>query len=133
MTLWTARAGLAALGTVVAVVVAGCGDVNGPRDARDNAGDTLGNIRDTTPHGAADVISRGGGTTCAEYIEQNLEVQRAIVAEFLKHEGQHNPGEAQVDSARLAIDTMCTLRGGADTPIREAGVAGGGLNDHQGN
>lgn len=123
------RVVFAACGAVAALAVAGCGDdtagTNGEQDVFNDTGDTLGEMGDTATEGVEGFFGQGGDTTCGEFAEQDPEEQRTTVADYLQQEGQQDPSEAEIDSALLSIDAMCTLEGEEDTPISEAGVTGG--------
>jgi acid stress chaperone HdeA len=78
--------------------------------------------------GCSDVeeaVNKGGDTPCSDYLEDDADDRRVTVTKFLKEDGNGNePAGTAVDAAIIAIDLLCSAQQNADTPIKDADLAG---------
>ncbi|PXX70931.1 acid stress chaperone HdeA [Nocardia tenerifensis] len=95
----TGRTGLAI--AAVALVLAGCTDVQR-------------------------ALNRGGDTPCSEYVKQSQDEKRMTITKFVKQQTKddHEPAGTVVDGTMVSVDVLCGGQRNADTPIKNADVAG---------
>ncbi|ONM50086.1 hypothetical protein [Nocardia donostiensis] len=97
-----ARAGLAvAAAALTALVSSGCTDIER-------------------------ALNKGGDTPCREYIEQDPDTKRTTITKFVKEQttDDREPAGTTVDATIVAVDMLCGAQANADTPIKNADVAG---------
>ncbi|MEV0251450.1 hypothetical protein AB0H76_32990 [Nocardia sp. NPDC050712] len=95
--------GLAVLG--VAVLLAGCTDIQ-------------------------KALNRGGDTPCSEYVTQDQDTKRVTITKFVKQQTteEREPAGTVVDATLISVDLLCGAQRNAETPIKNADVAGIFLN-----
>ena len=79
--------------------------------------------------GCSDVekaLNRGGDTPCSEYISQDQDTKRVTITKFVKQTtGEKNePAGTVVDATLISVDLLCGTQRNAETPIKNADVAG---------
>ncbi|WP_040778795.1 hypothetical protein [Nocardia pneumoniae] len=96
------RTGRTGLGiAVVAMVLAGCSDIER-------------------------ALNRGGDTPCSEYIKQDQDTKRTTITKFVKQQSKDDrePAGTVVDATMVSVELLCGAQANADTPIKNADVAG---------
>ncbi|GAA5092967.1 hypothetical protein [Nocardia iowensis] len=96
------RTGRTGLGiAAVALVLAGCTDVQR-------------------------ALNRGGDTPCSEYVKQGQDEKRMTITKFVKQQTKddHEPAGTVVDATMVSVDLLCGAQMNAETPIKNADVAG---------
>ncbi|MEU8897335.1 hypothetical protein [Nocardia sp. NPDC048505] len=75
-------------------------------------------------------LNRGGDTPCSEYVTQDPDTKRVTITKFVKQQtGQENePAGTVVDATLVSVDLLCGAQRNAETPIKNADVAGIFLN-----
>ncbi|WP_280255040.1 hypothetical protein [Nocardia wallacei] len=79
--------------------------------------------------GCSDVekaLNKGGDTPCGEYVKQDQDTKRTTVTKFVKQQtgDENEPAGTQVDLTMAAVEFLCGNQRNADTPIKNADVAG---------
>jgi acid stress chaperone HdeA len=79
--------------------------------------------------GCADVqrvLNRGGDTPCSEYVKQDQDTKRMTITKFVKQQTKddHEPAGTVVDGTMISVDLLCGAQRNAETPIKNADVAG---------
>ena len=79
--------------------------------------------------GCSDVeraLNRGGDTPCGEYVTQDADTKRLTITKFVKERDNLStePSGTAVDLTIMAVDVLCSGQRNADTPIKNADVAG---------
>ncbi|WP_280455139.1 hypothetical protein, partial [Nocardia brasiliensis] len=99
----TGQAGLAI--AAVALMLAGCSDVER-------------------------AVNKGGDTKCSDYVQQDQDKKRVTITKFVKQQtnDDHEPAGTVVDATMVSVDLLCGGQRNADTPIKNADVAGIFLN-----
>ncbi|WP_051406950.1 hypothetical protein [Nocardia sp. CNY236] len=71
-------------------------------------------------------LNRGGDTPCSQYIEQDQDAKRMTITKFVKQQTQNEnePSGTVVDATMVAVELLCGTQANADTPIKDADVAG---------
>lgn len=71
-------------------------------------------------------LNRGGDTPCSDFLKQNPDKQRVTVTKLVKERsGQdHEPAGAVVDASIFAVSALCNVQSNAQTPIKNANIAG---------
>ncbi len=72
-------------------------------------------------------LNKGGDTTCADYVRQDQDTQRMTVTKFVQQQTgdtQHQPAGTTVDLTMAAVGFLCSTQRDAQTPIKNADVAG---------
>ncbi|WP_405163955.1 hypothetical protein OG203_02200 [Nocardia sp. NBC_01499] len=75
-------------------------------------------------------LNRGGDTPCSEYVKQNQDDKRMTITKFVKQQtnDDHEPAGTVVDATMVSVDLLCGGQRNAETPIKNADVAGIFLN-----
>ncbi|MGQ4600739.1 hypothetical protein [Nocardia sp. R6R-6] len=71
-------------------------------------------------------LNRGGDTPCSEYIKQDQDTKRTTITKFLEQQSQndHEPAGTVVDATMVSVELLCGAQANADTPVKNADVAG---------
>ncbi|MEV6559757.1 hypothetical protein ACFYO1_15525 [Nocardia sp. NPDC006044] len=71
-------------------------------------------------------LNRGGDTPCSEYVKQNQDDKRMTITKFVKQQtnDDHEPAGTTVDATMVSVDILCGGQRNAETPIKNADVAG---------
>ncbi|MFR9749595.1 hypothetical protein ACL02S_01015 [Nocardia sp. 004] len=71
-------------------------------------------------------LNRGGDTPCSEYIEQDQDTKRMTITKFIKERNgtDNEPAGTVVDATMVSVNVLCGTQVNAETPIRNADVAG---------
>ncbi|MFD6163337.1 hypothetical protein ACIA8C_25440 [Nocardia sp. NPDC051321] len=71
-------------------------------------------------------LNRGGDTPCSEYVKQNQDDKRMTITKFVKQQtnDDHEPAGTVVDATMVSVDVLCGGQRNAETPIKNADVAG---------
>lgn len=71
-------------------------------------------------------LNRGGDTPCSEYVKQNQDDKRMTITKFVKQQtnDEHEPAGTTVDATMVSVDILCGGQRNAETPIKNADVAG---------
>ncbi|MFI6169716.1 hypothetical protein ACIBCN_23250 [Nocardia sp. NPDC051052] len=71
-------------------------------------------------------LNRGGDTPCSEYVKQNQDDKRMTITKFVKQQtnDDHEPAGTAVDATMVSVDVLCGGQRNAETPIKNADVAG---------
>ncbi|WP_225730612.1 MULTISPECIES: hypothetical protein [unclassified Nocardia] len=71
-------------------------------------------------------LNRGGDTPCSEYVKQDQDTQRVTITKFVKQQtnDDHEPAGTVVDLTMASVGVLCGVQANADTPIKNADVAG---------
>jgi acid stress chaperone HdeA len=72
------------------------------------------------------VLNRGGDTPCSEYVKQDQDTKRMTITKFVKQQTKddHEPAGTVVDGTMISVDLLCGAQRNAETPIKNADVAG---------
>lgn len=78
----------------------------------------------------ARALNQGGDTPCRDYVGQDPDTKRMTITKAIKQQtGQSNePAGTVVDSLIVQVDLLCAGQRNADTPIKDADIAGIFLN-----
>ncbi|MBJ8343012.1 hypothetical protein JGU71_29445 [Antrihabitans sp. YC3-6] len=71
-----------------------------------------------------EAVNKGGDTSCSDYLGQDADDRRVTVTKFLEEENGEDPAANAIDGAIIAIDVLCSAQQNADTPIKDADLAG---------
>ncbi|MFG1793579.1 hypothetical protein [Nocardia altamirensis] len=96
------RTGRAGLGiAAVALILAGCTDVQR-------------------------ALNKGGDTPCNEYVKQDQDTKRMTITKAIKQQtnNDHEPSGTAVDTTMVSVDVLCGIQANAETPIKNADIAG---------
>ncbi|WP_282783669.1 MULTISPECIES: hypothetical protein [unclassified Nocardia] len=79
--------------------------------------------------GCSDVeraLNKGGDTKCSDYLAQDADTQRVTVTKFIKQQTntENEPTGTSVDFTMAAVQALCSVQANADTPIKNADIAG---------
>ncbi|NNH69117.1 hypothetical protein HLB23_04395 [Nocardia uniformis] len=79
--------------------------------------------------GCSDVeraLNKGGDTKCSEYLAQDVDTQRVTVTKFIKQQTttENEPTGTSVDFTMAAVQALCSVQNNAETPIKNADIAG---------
>ncbi|WP_306361840.1 hypothetical protein [Nocardia sp. CC227C] len=79
--------------------------------------------------GCSDVeraLNKGGETKCSDYLAQDADTQRVTVTKFIKQQTktENEPTGTSVDFTMAAVQALCSVQANADTPIKNADIAG---------
>ncbi|WP_227999892.1 hypothetical protein [Nocardia australiensis] len=79
--------------------------------------------------GCSDVeraLNQGGDTPCSEYVKQDQDTKRVTITKFVKQQTKddHEPAGTTVDATMVSVGLLCGVQLNADTPIKNADVAG---------
>lgn len=71
-------------------------------------------------------LNKGGDTKCSEYLTQDADDQRMTVTKFIKQQTntENEPTGTSVDFTMAAVQALCSVQANADTPIKNADIAG---------
>ncbi|WP_339401678.1 hypothetical protein [Nocardia sp. XZ_19_385] len=71
-------------------------------------------------------LNRGGDTPCSEYVTQDQDKKRVTITKLVKQQtGEKNePAGTVVDATLISVDLLCAAQRNAETPIKNADVAG---------
>ncbi|MBF6328217.1 hypothetical protein [Nocardia transvalensis] len=71
-------------------------------------------------------LNKGGDTPCSEYVKQDQDTKRMTITKFVKQQtnDEHEPAGTAVDATMVSVDFLCGNQRNADTPIKNADVAG---------
>ncbi|MCM6775228.1 hypothetical protein NDR87_16895 [Nocardia sp. CDC159] len=71
-------------------------------------------------------LNKGGDTPCSEYVKQDQDTKRMTVTKFVKQQtgDEHEPAGTTVDATMVAVDFLCGTQRNAETPIKNADLAG---------
>ncbi|WP_054812480.1 hypothetical protein [Nocardia arizonensis] len=71
-------------------------------------------------------LNQGGDTPCSEYVKQDPDTKRVTITKFVKQQTgtESEPAGTVVDATIVTVDLMCGAQRNADTPIKNADVAG---------
>ncbi|MFE3442898.1 hypothetical protein ACFXNW_07695 [Nocardia sp. NPDC059180] len=96
-----ARTGLACTAAAAALLLAGCNDIER-------------------------ALNRGGDTPCREYVQQDPDTKRMTITKFIKQNSgiDQEPAGTAVDATIIQVDLLCGAQRNAETPIKNADVAG---------
>ncbi|MFQ6395448.1 hypothetical protein ACLMAJ_18520 [Nocardia sp. KC 131] len=72
------------------------------------------------------VLNRGGDTPCSDYVKQDQDTKRVTITKFVKEQtkNDHEPAGTTVDATIISVDLLCGSQRNAQTPIKNADVAG---------
>ncbi|MBF6359108.1 hypothetical protein IU447_03190 [Nocardia farcinica] len=75
-------------------------------------------------------LNKGGDTPCREYVAQDPDTKRTTITKFVKERDhlENEPPGTSVDVTMVAVDVLCGAQRNAETPIKNADVAGIFLN-----
>ncbi|WP_067836730.1 hypothetical protein [Nocardia lijiangensis] len=75
-------------------------------------------------------LNKGGDTPCNEYVTQDPDTKRTTITKFVKQQtgDEREPAGTVVDATILSVDLLCATQRNAQTPIKNADVAGIFLN-----
>jgi acid stress chaperone HdeA len=71
-------------------------------------------------------LDKGGDTPCSDYVKQDQDTQRMTITKFIKQQTgtTHEPAGTQVDATIIAVNFLCSNQRNAQTPIKNANIAG---------
>ncbi|MEV0298459.1 hypothetical protein [Nocardia sp. NPDC050710] len=71
-------------------------------------------------------LNQGGDTPCSEYVKQDPDTKRMTITKFVKQQtgSDQEPAGTVVDATIITVDVMCGAQRNAETPIKNADVAG---------
>ncbi|MBF6210605.1 hypothetical protein IU433_02235 [Nocardia puris] len=71
-------------------------------------------------------LNKGGDTPCSEYVTQDPDTKRTTITKFVKEQtgDDREPAGTVVDATIISADLLCATQMNADTPIKNADVAG---------
>ncbi len=71
-------------------------------------------------------LNKGGDTPCSDYVKQDSDTQRTTITKFIQKQtnDNHDPAGTQVDATMVAVNFLCSNQRNAQTPIKNANVAG---------
>ncbi|MFI6865683.1 hypothetical protein [Nocardia sp. NPDC050406] len=71
-------------------------------------------------------LNKGGDTKCSEYLAQDPDDQRMTVTKFIKQQTntESEPTGTSVDFTMASVQALCSVQANADTPIKNADIAG---------
>ncbi|MET8655307.1 MULTISPECIES: hypothetical protein [Nocardia] len=71
-------------------------------------------------------LNQGGDTPCSEYVTQDADTKRMTITKFVKQQTgtEQEPSGTVVDATIVTVDVMCAGQRNAQTPIKNADVAG---------
>ncbi|TQM33092.1 hypothetical protein [Nocardia bhagyanarayanae] len=75
-------------------------------------------------------LNKGGDTPCSEYVKQDADTKRMTITKFVKQQtgDEREPAGTAVDATIISVDLLCAGQRNAETPIKNADVAGIFLN-----
>jgi acid stress chaperone HdeA len=68
----------------------------------------------------AEVTTKGGETTCGDYVGFDEKKQNETITKMLTDEGKNEPGNAELTGTRLSITTYCQVAGNQESQIQQA-------------
>ncbi|WP_405137319.1 hypothetical protein [Nocardia sp. NBC_01388] len=71
-------------------------------------------------------VNQGGDTKCTDYLKQDANTQRITITKFIKQQtgNQNEPSGTNVDLSMASVQALCQVQSNADTPIKNADIAG---------
>lgn len=71
-------------------------------------------------------LNQGGDTPCRDYVEQDQDKKRTTITKFVKEQtgDDQEPSGTSIDATMVSVDMLCGAQANADTPIKNADVAG---------
>ncbi|WP_157556030.1 hypothetical protein [Nocardia acidivorans] len=71
-------------------------------------------------------VNQGGDTKCSDYLKQDADTQRITITKFIKQQTNtsNEPAGTNVDIGMASVQTLCQIQSNADTPIKNADLAG---------
>ncbi|MEV0355386.1 hypothetical protein AB0H71_04895 [Nocardia sp. NPDC050697] len=71
-------------------------------------------------------LNKGGDTPCSEYIRQDQDTKRTTITKFVQQQQKTDaqPAGTAVDATMISVDLLCGAQRNAETPIKNADIAG---------